>query len=177
MKNQIRETNKAAITGDKVAASTTAKNFAKTIAVDVAVVAATQGILSAPPGGEDSGDEQENPGGPTARDQAEENESNDPNGPTTTETRERQEPGGDGGKSSFSEERDENGDMVSTTHTVKDEDGETIHQHQDHHGRHGSRRRFPDELTGTETVGDPPVEDHPPTRYIPPNENHETADP
>jgi RHS repeat-associated protein len=93
-----------------------------------------------------------------AVDNIQNNESNeqaetDPNGPTTKETKVRGTAGADGGVSEITTEKDSNGNTTSTTHTVTT-DGEVVHQHQDHIGSSGSKRRFGDELTGTETVGE-----------------------
>ncbi len=89
----------------------------------------------------------------------------DPNGPTTKETKTRGSKGADGGESAITKETDATGRTISTTHTVTT-DGEVVHQHQDHIGEAGSKRRFSDESTGTTTVGEgdqaPPVEDRDP---------------
>ncbi len=77
----------------------------------------------------------------------------DPNGPTTKETKERGASGADGATSEITRERDSTGRAISTTHTVT-KSGEVVHQHQDHYGENGSRRRFADDLTGTKTIGE-----------------------
>lgn len=79
-----------------------------------------------------------------------------PNGPdddgqTTKETIERKKPGADGGKSRHVIERDKDGNVISKKHQVT-KDGKTVHQHQDHIGKHGEIRRFSDEITGTKTI-------------------------
>lgn len=43
---------------------------------------------------------------------------------------------------------------ISRTHSVT-KDGEVIHQHQNHVGKSGSERQFPDEWTGTKTIDAP----------------------
>lgn len=95
----------------------------------------------------------------------------DPNGPFTTEDKQRGSAGADGGTSVITTETDGTGSTSSTTHTVTT-DGEVVHQHTDHHGKYGSRRRFSPELTGQQERGEgkqePPVEDHgPPVRPEP----------
>lgn len=80
----------------------------------------------------------------------------------TTSTRTRAAAGSDGATSQVTTERT-GGAATSTTHTVRLPDGRVVHQHQDHIGSAGSVRRFPDEWTGTPTVGDPP----PPSRPVP----------
>ena len=79
-------------------------------------------------------------------------------------TRTRPAKGADGATSEFITER-RNGEAISTTHRVTQRNGEVSHQHQDHVGKHGGQRRFPDEWTGTDTIGDPPPADRrtPPT--------------
>ena len=141
------------------------------VAIWAAIVIFLEKMASDNSGGED-------PSAPSGKDISDQNTgaTEDPNGGTTTEWRERKEKGADGATGNFGTETDSDGDTVSTTHSVTDEDGNVIHQHQDHVGKHGGKRRFPDEWTGTETTGDPPVDDHPPTKYQPP-EDHETADP
>ena len=69
----------------------------------------------------------------------------------------RNEPGRDGGQSQHVVEK-VNGETNSTTHQVF-KDGKTIHQHQDHVGKHGTVRRFSDELTGTKTIAAPKTKD------------------
>gem|GEM_PF-4020657 len=54
-----------------------------------------------------------------------------------------------------------NGEMNSRTHTVT-KDGETLHQHQNHLGKHGGERQLPDEWTGT-TTRNAPYENNPPS--------------
>ena len=49
------------------------------------------------------------------------------------------------------------GATISKRHTVTSRAGEVIHQHQEHIGKEGGIRRFPDEWTGTATTGDPPI--------------------
>jgi RHS repeat-associated protein len=83
----------------------------------------------------------------------------DPNGQTTNETKTRQSTGSDGATSEHTIERDSEGRTISTTHTVTGQNGEVVHQHQDHIGQSGSVRRFSDELTGTTTVGEPELKD------------------
>ncbi|MCG8458574.1 MAG: RHS repeat-associated core domain-containing protein, partial [Holophagales bacterium] len=61
----------------------------------------------------------------------------------TQEIVERAEAGRDGGRSRHLVEQLD-GETTSVTHQVL-RDGELIHQHQTHVGRHGSRRQFPDE--------------------------------
>ena len=70
-------------------------------------------------------------------------------GRTTQEVKERKAPGRDGGKSEHIIEK-KDGQTISKTHRVT-KDGEVVHQHQDHVGKHGGTRRFPDEWTGTQT--------------------------
>ena len=69
----------------------------------------------------------------------------------------RNKPGRDGGQSQHVVEK-VNGETTSTTHQVF-KDGKTIHQHQDHVGKHGTVRRFSDELTGTKTINAPKTKD------------------
>jgi hypothetical protein len=78
----------------------------------------------------------------------------DPNGPFTSDTRSRGQAGGDGARSEITTERDDKGRTTATTHTVVDDEGKVVHGHTDHVGENGSRRRFSDDLTGNETVGD-----------------------
>ncbi len=68
--------------------------------------------------------------------------------------------GADGAKSTQIIER-ENGKMISRTHEVT-KDGKVIHQHQNHTGKHGGERQFPDEWTGTKTIK-APYENIPPS--------------
>lgn len=68
--------------------------------------------------------------------------------------------GADGAKSVQIIER-ENGKMISRTHEVT-KDGKVIHQHQNHTGKHGGERHFPDEWTGTKTIN-APYENIPPS--------------
>ncbi len=76
-------------------------------------------------------------------------EGSDETGKTTKEIKERKTPGRDGGKSEHIIEK-EDGQTISKTHRVT-KDGEIVHQHQDHVGKSGTIRRFPDEWTGTKT--------------------------
>ena len=62
--------------------------------------------------------------------------------------------GRDGASSSLILEKDAAGRTVSRTHSVT-KDMKTVHQHQEHIGKHGGERRFPDEWTGTPTVNAP----------------------
>ncbi|WP_146216056.1 hypothetical protein [Nitrospira lenta] len=82
----------------------------------------------------------------------------------TKETIEKKTLGADGARKIETIER-ENGAAISRTQTVT-KDGEIIHQHQNQIGKHGGERQFPDEWTGTKTVGEgkqkPPYENHPP---------------
>ncbi len=75
----------------------------------------------------------------------------------TTEIVKRNKPGRDGGQSQHIKEK-VNGTTTSTTHQVT-LDGKVIHQHQDHIGKHGTVRRFSDELTGTKTINAPTTKD------------------
>ena len=68
----------------------------------------------------------------------------------TNEVVERKSPGRDGAQSQHIIERD-NGEAISRTHRVT-KDGEVIHQHQDHIGKHGGTRSFNDNWTGTKTI-------------------------
>jgi hypothetical protein len=68
--------------------------------------------------------------------------------------------GADGAKSVQIIER-ENGKMISRTHEVT-KDGKVIHQHQNHTGKHGGERQFPEEWTGTKTIN-APYENIPPS--------------
>jgi hypothetical protein len=68
--------------------------------------------------------------------------------------------GADGAKSVQIIER-ENGKMISRTHEVT-KDGKVIHQHQNHTGKYGGERQFPDEWTGTKTIN-APYENIPPS--------------
>ena len=65
--------------------------------------------------------------------------------------------GRDGGQSQHVIEK-VNGQTTSTTHQVF-KDGKTIHQHQDHVGKFGTKRRFSDDLTGTKTINAPTTKD------------------
>ena len=85
-----------------------------------------------------------------------------------TVTKTRATPGRDGGTSSITLEKDVVGRTVSRTHTVT-KDGQVIHQHQEHIGRYGSERRFPDGWTGTPTINAPPHTPKPPS--FPPGSN------
>jgi RHS repeat-associated protein len=73
---------------------------------------------------------------------------------TNTETVKRKSFGGDGAESAHEIERDENGNIISTKHIVT-KNGKVVHQHQNHIGKNGGNRRFPDEWTGTDTVNAP----------------------
>lgn len=75
----------------------------------------------------------------------------------TKEVVKRGKPGRDGGQSQHVIEK-VNGQTTSTTHQVV-KDGKLIHQHQDHIGKHGTVRRFSDELTGTKTINAPTIKD------------------
>jgi hypothetical protein len=55
----------------------------------------------------------------------------------------------------------ENGKVISRTHEVT-KDGRVVHRHQNHTGKYGGERQFPDELTGRETVN-APYENYPPS--------------
>ncbi|MBL8398577.1 MAG: hypothetical protein JNL84_10625 [Candidatus Accumulibacter sp.] len=68
--------------------------------------------------------------------------------------------GADGAKSVQIIER-ENGKLISRTHEVT-KDGKVIHQHQNHIGKRGGERQFPDEWTGTKTIN-APYENIPPS--------------
>lgn len=68
--------------------------------------------------------------------------------------------GADGAKSVQIIER-ENRKMISRTHEVT-KDGKTLHLHQNHTGKYGGERQFPDEWTGTKTI-DAPYENVPPS--------------
>jgi hypothetical protein len=70
-------------------------------------------------------------------------------------TKTRKTPGRDGANSSITLEKDAAGRTVSQRHSVS-KDGNVLHQHQEHIGKHGGERRFPDEWTGTSTVNAPP---------------------
>ncbi|MES3001197.1 MAG: Ig-like domain-containing protein [Pseudomonadota bacterium] len=74
--------------------------------------------------------------------------------------KERVAPGGDGAKSVQIIER-ESGTAISRTHEVT-KDGKVLHQHQNHTGKHGGNRQFPDEWTGTKTIN-APYENVPPS--------------
>lgn len=52
-------------------------------------------------------------------------------------------------------------EMISRTHQVT-KDGEILHQHQNHTGKYGGERQFPDEWTGTRTTN-APYENIPPS--------------
>ncbi|MFL9583447.1 RHS repeat domain-containing protein [Stenotrophomonas sp. AB1(2024)] len=78
----------------------------------------------------------------------------DPNGPFTNDVKTRKSPGGDGASSQHELERDPQGRLVSTTHTVTSKEGEVVHSHTDHKGENGGVRRFSDELTGKSTIGE-----------------------
>ncbi len=73
---------------------------------------------------------------------------------TTNEVLTRKSKGGDGGASQQIIERDASGNVISRTHKVTT-DGKTVHQHQNHVGKEGGVRQFPDEWTGTETINAP----------------------
>ncbi|BCV26828.1 MAG: hypothetical protein Sw1PiTSA_07030 [Shewanella algae] len=79
----------------------------------------------------------------------------------TTSVVQRKSAGGDGGQSQHIIEKVD-GQTTSTTHKVT-VDGKTVHQHQEHVGKHGSVKRFSDELTGTETINAPKSKDRPVT--------------
>ena len=59
--------------------------------------------------------------------------------------------GSDGASSEHIIEKGPNGETISKTHRVT-KDGKVIHQHQEHIGKHGTERRFPDKWTGTDTI-------------------------
>jgi RHS repeat-associated protein len=63
---------------------------------------------------------------------------------------ERAAPGRDGGQSRHINEK-VNAKTNSVTHQVE-RNGEIIHQHTTHVGKHGTQRRFPDEWTGKKTI-------------------------
>jgi RHS repeat-associated protein len=86
----------------------------------------------------------------------------------STVTKTRQTPGRDGATSGITLEKDAAGSTVSRTHTVT-KDGQVIHQHQEHIGKYGGERRFPDEWTGTPTINAPPHTPKPPS--LPPGSN------
>ncbi len=65
--------------------------------------------------------------------------------------KERVSKGADGATSRHIIEKDAGGNTNSKTHVVE-KDGEIIHQHQEHVGKEGSTRRFPDSWTGTKSV-------------------------
>lgn len=69
------------------------------------------------------------------------------------ETIHRKSPGRDGAESTQTIER-RNGETISRTHQVK-KNGEIVHQHQNHVGKYGGERQFPDEWTGTKTINAP----------------------
>lgn len=73
---------------------------------------------------------------------------------TTKEIRTRPTKGADGGTSEHIIERDASGEVISKTHRVTT-DGEVVHQHQDHQGKYGGERRFPDEWKEYSTVDAP----------------------
>lgn len=73
---------------------------------------------------------------------------------TTKEVLTRKTPGRDGGLSEQIIERDASGNVISRTHKVTT-DGKTVHQHQNHLGKEGGVRQFPDEWTGTQTINAP----------------------
>ena len=68
----------------------------------------------------------------------------------TKEVKVRPTPGGDGATSTHILERVD-GEVNSVTHQVT-KDGEVLHQHQTHVGKHGTERRFPDEWIEHPTV-------------------------
>ena len=74
---------------------------------------------------------------------------------TTKEIRTRPTKGADGGTSEHIIERDASGEVISKTHRVET-DGEVVHQHQDHQGKYGGERRFPDEWVEHPEVNAPP---------------------
>jgi len=74
---------------------------------------------------------------------------------TTKEIKTRPTKGADGGTSEHIIERDASGDVISMTHRVET-DGKVVHQHQDHQGKHGGERRFPDEWVEYPEVNAPP---------------------
>lgn len=53
--------------------------------------------------------------------------------------------GADGASSAAIREVDASGQTVSHTHRVVSPEGNILHQHQTHVGRHGTERQFPDE--------------------------------
>ena len=65
-------------------------------------------------------------------------------------TKKRKTLGSDGASSEHIIEKID-GKTNSTTHKVT-KDGQIIHQHQDHVGKYGTKERFPDSWTGTETI-------------------------
>ncbi|MBX3630971.1 MAG: RHS repeat protein [Nitrosomonas sp.] len=73
---------------------------------------------------------------------------------TTKEVLTRKSKGSDGGTSQQIIERDAPGNVISRTHKVTT-DGKTVHQHQNHVGKEGGIRQFPDEWTGTKTINAP----------------------
>ena len=82
---------------------------------------------------------------------------------TTKTTTVRPKPGADGGRSAITIEKDAAKKTISKTHTVTT-DGKVVHQHQEHKGKYGGERRFPDSWTGTETISAP---EHVPVRPKP----------
>ena len=68
----------------------------------------------------------------------------------TVENKKRKSKGGDGADSEHDIEK-MNDKTISKTHRVT-KDGKIIHQHQDHIGKFGGKRRFPDVWTGTKTI-------------------------
>ena len=74
---------------------------------------------------------------------------------TTKEIKTRPTKGADGGTSEHIIERDASGEVISKTHRVTT-DGKVVHQHQDHQGKHGGERRFPDKWVEYPEVNAPP---------------------
>ncbi|MEN9581350.1 MAG: hypothetical protein RJA70_4359 [Pseudomonadota bacterium] len=74
---------------------------------------------------------------------------------TTTEIKTRPTKGADGGTSEHIIERDASGRVISKTHRVTT-GGRVVHQHQDHQGKHGGERRFPDDWVEHPEINAPP---------------------
>jgi len=79
----------------------------------------------------------------------------------TKEIKTRPTKGADGGTSQHIIERDAAGNVISKTHRVV-KDGKVLHQHQDHVGKYGGERRFPDQWKEYPTINAP---DHVPRSF------------
>ena len=73
-------------------------------------------------------------------------------GGRTFDVKTRSAPGADGGTSKILIELAPTGEAISRTHQVTNPDGEMIHQHQEHIGKTGNVRSFPEDWREFKTI-------------------------